>query len=181
MNKGNRHQGALKFVLRRNIFNRMNVGYVRDVLFPFVSTLFLTTLLCALGGWTPSVAQALLTSSWIWSMESISTWRRVRAFITLLTLASLQVGRGCITPPKARAPVWHPSPVTATVKATVTFSHGLRRPFPFRSRMLRFLAFASPEVCHPLLVLLGFYVLFCLEFFVCLFYFVFQSSPQFHK
>ena len=50
MNKGNRHQGALKFVLRRNIINRMNVGYVRDVLFPFVSTLFLTTLLCGLGG-----------------------------------------------------------------------------------------------------------------------------------
>ena len=150
----------------------MNVGYVRDVLFPFVSTLFLTTLLCALGGWTPSVAQALLTSSWIWSMESISTWRRVRAFITLLTLASLQVGRGCITPPKARAPVWHPSPVTATVKATVTFSHGLQYPFPFRSRMLRISSFCQSwgmsslagfagVLCFVLFGIFCLFVLFC--------------------
>ena len=173
MNKGNRHQGALKFVLRRNIINRMNVGYVRDVLFPFVSTLFLTTLLCGLGGWTPSVAQALLTSSCIWSMESISTWRRVRAFITLLTLASLQVGRGCITPPKARAPVWHPSRVTATVKATVTFSHGLRHPCPFRSRMLRISGFCQSCGMSSLAGFAG--VLCCVllrVFFVCLFCFL---------
>lgn len=100
-----------------------------------------STLPCALGGWTARIAQAPLTSTEMWPTDRIggrcACGRKVRfEELSLGHSCRLQVGHDYVTVPKARAPVWHPTPrTTATLRGLRTFLS--RSPCSFPVRMPR--------------------------------------------
>lgn len=68
--------------------------------FPFISTLcFYPSCFVPWEAELHQLHRLLLTSSWIWPMGSISTWKEseVLVFSSPLTLARLQIGSGFVT------------------------------------------------------------------------------------
>lgn len=107
--------------------------------FPLHIHTLVSLLLCAWETELHELHRLPLTSSWLWPMERMQEMcmgkkHEIRLFSPWLTFAKQQ-GSGCATLPKARAPVWHPSPITTTTsKAIVKFFSGFQYSSRFRSK-----------------------------------------------